>query len=119
MMHERRSTPRRPLKAKVVAMTDTAPDVAAAPTAQAAGWLLDASPGGMRVSMRKSLPIQDVADFRVECSAPWEVLPIRGRVGWIQRESEKSFTCGIFICETSKERLLNWRRMLTRRGLSP
>ena len=117
-MHERRSTARRQLKAKVVALADDATDVATPPKPRAAGWLLDASPGGMRVSMRKSLTIQDVADFRVECSTPWEVLPIRGRVGWVQRASEKTFTCGIFICDTSKERLLHWRRMLERRGLA-
>jgi hypothetical protein len=115
-MRERRSAQRLALqarfKASVISGDTSVEDNCCA------GWTQDASVGGLNVKARRSLPLHSNVEIDLQCTRPIEELKIRGRVGWVRKESgNKTFLIGIFLDSSRKEDLITWRRLLERRGL--
>lgn len=116
-MLDRRESSRLAMKAKVRATV--VPEVGKAPAATPGsfrGWTQDVSFGGLRMTSRKPPPLNSMIDMELECTRPIEQCALRGQVGWLCR-SGSAYLIGIFIREPEKERLVTWRRILTRRGL--
>ena len=116
-MSERRSAPRMALQARFKASVidgNSSPD-----DKHCAGWTQDASVGGLNVKARRSLPLHSNVEIDLQCTHPIEELKIRGRVGWVRKESgNKSYFIGIFLDSSCKDDLISWRRLLERRGLN-
>ena len=114
-MRERRTAPRLALQAKFKA---SVVDGDASRDEICSGWTQDASVGGLNVKARRSLPLHSNVEIDLRCTHPLEELKIRGRVGWVRKESgNKACFIGIFLDSSRKDDLISWRRMLERRGL--
>lgn len=112
-MPERRGAQRLPLKAKI----RTYLVQGTALTEHCSGWTQDVSIGGLRFLARKPVPMNATVEMEIACTRPVESCRLRGQVGWLGRENEKQYVVGVFVREPSAERLVAWRRILTRRGL--
>lgn len=116
-MLDRRESSRLAMKAKVRATV--VPETGGSPAAASEvfrGWTQDVSFGGLRMTSRKPPPLNSTIEMELECTRPIEQCALRGQVGWLCR-SGSTYLIGIFIREPIKERLVTWRRILTRRGL--
>ncbi|MDA0577244.1 MAG: PilZ domain-containing protein [Verrucomicrobia bacterium] len=114
---DRRAKTRLSLKARVRARKVDPESGLALDPPVCAGWTLDVSVGGVRFGSRKVLPLNSFVELDIDCTRPMESFKLRGQVGWLSREGDGGQSIGLFISETSRERLTAWRRMLERRGL--
>ncbi|MCE9615428.1 MAG: PilZ domain-containing protein [Lentisphaerae bacterium] len=116
-MPERRTAERVELKAKVRTFLVNPEGGVVSAKPECVGWTQDVSLGGIRVVARKPLPVHATVELEIDCKHPVESCQLRGQVGWLAQEGKHGYLIGIFIRESSKDRLVTWRRILSRRGL--
>ena len=118
IVQDRRAGQRLELRARVRAHFVDATTDLALPALACAGWTQDVSVGGIRFSSRKPLALNAIVELDLACTHPVESVRLRGQVGWLCQEKDHGYSIGVFIRESAKDRLVNWRRLLARRGLA-